>query len=67
MSALRASNTITRMLQGMHVYRFVCEHEGTQEWVCPVCGRVALIEFSPFCLIAMSGENVAHAGFEVRL
>lgn len=31
-----------------HTMNLTQEHEGTEEWVCPTCGRTVLVEWNPF-------------------
>jgi len=42
----------------------VGDHEGSQEWVCPICGHVLLIETNPSHIeIAIEGDRtVSHSG-----
>ena len=48
---------------------FIREHEGTQEWICPICGRNLLIEFHPRFrrVVLVAGEAVGHSGFTVEV
>lgn len=41
------------------------EHEGTEVWVCPTCGRTLLIEWDPNFkkTVSVSGnDNASHSG-----
>jgi len=35
------------VVYAMHEMTLVREHEGTEEWLCPSCGRRLLIEWQP--------------------
>jgi len=47
-----------------HVMNLNSDHEGTQEWICPICGRVLLLETNPSHLsILVRGDSYAsHSG-----
>lgn len=49
----------------MHALTLICEHENTQEWVCPICGRIVLIELSPWhrAVVVAGDETVSHSGW----
>lgn len=48
-----------------HKMSMVSEHEGTEEWLCPICGRRLLIEWSPEFrkkVVDEGDESVQHSG-----
>ena len=48
----------------MHTMELIGEHEGTEEWYCPVCGRRMTITWQPWKKVILEpGDNyVAHTG-----
>lgn len=43
-----------------HMMDLVQEHEGTEEWHCPTCGRMLLIEWSPWRKVVLQeGDPIA--------
>ena len=49
----------------MHTMTLVTEHEGTQEWLCPICGRRLLVEFNPEwrrVVVEAGDEMISHTG-----
>ena len=47
-----------------HVMQLVYEHEGTEEWECPECGRKLRIEWDPWKkeTLVRGDETVSHSG-----
>jgi hypothetical protein len=47
-----------------HVLTLTSAHENTEEWTCPLCGRVLLIEWQPWrrVVIEPGDEAAAHSG-----
>lgn len=48
----------------MHTMDLIGEHEGTEEWYCPICGRRMMITWQPWKKVVVEpGDNmVAHSG-----
>ncbi len=48
----------------MHTMELIGEHEGTEEWYCPECGRRMMITWQPWKKVVVEpGDNyVAHTG-----
>lgn len=48
----------------VHRMELIKEHEGTEEWLCPECGRRLLIEWNPFkrVVVEVGDENASHSG-----
>ncbi len=48
----------------MHTMELIGEHEGTEEWHCPVCGRRMMITWQPWkkVVVEPGDNNVAHTG-----
>lgn len=50
----------------MHTMSIIREHEGTEEWHCPTCGRHMIVNWSPKFkrTIVQTGDlSVSHNGF----
>ena len=47
-----------------HQMILTSEHEGTEEWYCPTCGRRLLIEWKPWrkVTLELGDENALHSG-----
>lgn len=48
-----------------HIMEFVVEHEGTEEWHCPTCGRRFLVTWQPefvMDVIEIGDSFVSHSG-----
>jgi hypothetical protein len=47
-----------------HQMQLTEEHENTEEWHCPECGRTMLIEWDPWrrTVVEPGDETAAHAG-----
>lgn len=48
-----------------HNMTLISEHEGTEEWYCPICGRDFLVEWHPeyrMEIIVTGDINAGHAG-----
>ena len=47
-----------------HQMKLTSEAEGTQQWECPDCGRVMLIEWQPWrrVVVVRGDEHAAHSG-----
>ncbi len=47
-----------------HQMKLVSEHEGTEEWYCPICGRRMLIEWQPWhkVVLELGDESTQHSG-----
>jgi len=51
----------------MHAMELIREHEGMEEWLCPVCGRRLLVNWNPRFkrTVLISGDqSVTHSGFK---
>ena len=51
----------------MHAMDLIREHEGTEEWLCPICGRHLLVNWNPNFkrTILNAGDlSVTHSGFK---
>jgi len=51
----------------MHTMNLISEHEGTEEWLCPDCGRHLLVNWVPRFkrTVIVAGDNfVGHSGFK---
>jgi len=51
----------------MHALELIREHEGTEEWLCPTCGRHLLVNWNPNFkrTILIAGDiDVTHSGFK---
>ncbi len=48
----------------MHTMELIGDHEGTEEWYCPECGRRMMITWQPWKKVVVEpGDNyVAHTG-----
>ena len=55
---VRAGDAVT------HGMQLIAEHEGTEEWLCPVCGRMVLIDWMPFHyeIVIPGDESAGHSG-----
>jgi len=47
-----------------HLMELISTHEGSQEWICPICGRVILLETNPSRVeIVVDGDlSESHSG-----
>lgn len=47
-----------------HQMTLIFDHEGTEEWCCPICGRRMLIEWQPFRKVVLEpgDDNAGHSG-----
>jgi hypothetical protein len=52
-----------------HEMTLITEHEGTQVWMCPDCGRHLLVSWDPFrrVVLEVGDESVYHMGMEGEL
>lgn len=51
----------------MHTMDLFREHEGTEEWLCPECGRHLLVNWNPKfkrTILEAGDQSVGHSGFK---
>jgi hypothetical protein len=51
----------------MHTMLMIREHEGTEEWQCPTCGRHMIVNWKPKfkrTVLQAGDPNVSHSGFK---
>jgi len=51
----------------MHAMELIREHEGTEEWLCPNCGRRLLVNWNPKfkrTVLVAGDQSVTHSGFK---
>lgn len=51
----------------MHAMNLINEHEGMEEWLCPICGRHMLVNWRPRfkrTVIVAGDASVPHSGFK---
>jgi hypothetical protein len=50
----------------MHTMSMIREHEGTEEWHCPICGRHMIVNWKPKfkrTVLKAGDSSVSHSGF----
>ena len=51
----------------MHAMELIREHEDTEEWLCPTCGRRLLVNWNPKfkrTVLIAGDQSVTHSGFK---
>jgi|OpeIllAssembly_1097287.scaffolds.fasta_scaffold875047_1 DNA-directed RNA polymerase subunit RPC12/RpoP len=51
----------------MHTMSMIREHEGTEEWLCPTCGRHMIVNWRPKfkrTVLQAGDSGVSHSGFK---
>ena len=51
----------------MHTMSMIREHEGTEEWHCPTCGRHMIVNWAPKfkrTVLQAGDPSVSHSGFK---
>lgn len=54
----------------MHTMTLVTDHEGTEEWMCPTCGRHLLISWNPVfhkTVLVEGDPNAKHTGLKKNM
>lgn len=53
----------------MHDMTLIRKHEGTEEWICPICGRHMLVNWYPKfkrTILQAGDSSVGHNGFKAE-